>query len=400
MSTPTQHAMLGASSAHRWLACPPSARLEAGMPDEGSQFAAQGTEAHALAELELSRRLGKISQQQHAARMRARKRSPWHDVEMEEAVGRYVDAVMAIVDDARDDAGGRDPFADLEQRVDFSRWVPGGFGTADVVVIADNRIHVVDLKYGKGVPVEAEGNPQLRLYALGAVEKYAPLASFDRVAMTIVQPRLQSQTTDEMTIDDLLAWADDVVVPAARLASEGAGEFAPSGETCRWCRARAVCRARAEAALATARVDFDDGMTGDSLPRADTLSDDDIARILPLLGEVQAWARDLQDHALALALGGDRIPGYKLVEGRSTRTINDPERAMELLDAAGVAADDYLKPYQLRGITDLTRLLGRKRFDAILGDLVVKPAGKPVLVPEDDKRPEIGGAESAGRDFA
>lgn len=392
MSSPETHALLGASSAHRWLLCTPSARLEAQVPDTGesSPFAAQGTEAHALAELELSRETGKISKRQYAARMRTRKASEYHDEEMVEAVSGYVDTVMGIVRDMRDELGS-EPYVDLEQRVDFSGYVPEGFGTADVVLVCGDVVHVVDLKYGKGVPVDARDNPQLRLYAIGAVDKYDVLGGFREARMTIVQPRLSSSSTDVVAVDELRSWASDYVQPRARLAWRGEGEFAPGDDTCRFCRVRATCRARADAALETAREDFG----------AETLTDEEIAELLPRLDDIEAWCRDVKDYALQQMLDGRAsYEGYKLVEGRSTRSISDPERAMDVLDKAGIPAEDYLKPYQLKGITALTKALGKKRFGELLGDLVVKPAGKPALVPESDRRPAISGLASAKEDFS
>ncbi len=406
MTGPSAHALLGASSAHRWLACPPSARLEAehGEPDRGSEYAAQGTEAHALAELELGYRLGLLTKRQYTARMRKRRASPYHDDEMVEAVGDYASYVEGLRDAAAEETG-EEPYVALEQRVDFSAYVPEGFGTADAVVIAGRDLHVVDLKYGKGVPVAAEGNPQLRLYALGAALLYASLYDVERVHMTIVQPRLNSVSTDGLALGELMRWAEETVAPAARAAWAGEGGYAPSEEACRWCRARSVCRARADAALAVASAEFSaaDPPAPDELEAAlaapETLSDDETARLLGLVGLLEGWCKSVREHALARAEAGARYKGWKLVEGRATRRISDHEAAIERLEGAGVPAEGYLKPYELLGITALTKSLGSKRFSELLGDLVVKPAGKPVLVLESDKRPEIGSAESAAADF-
>lgn len=402
------HALLGASSAHRWLACPPSARLElmAGTTDEGSPFAAEGTAAHAYAELELSYRLGHITKRQYSGRLKKHKATEWWGPEMEEAIDDYAAEVMSIVECLRLEGGH--PAVELEQRVDYSEYVPGGFGTADVAVLSEGVLHVIDLKYGKGVPVSAEGNPQLRLYALGAALKYQMIYSFDEVRMSIVQPRLGSSSTDSISLTELLRWAEEYVAPRAKLADAGEGEYNPGEAQCRWCRAKAICRARAEANLKAACEDFSlDALPEDpdevdlSVPLPELLSVEEVAALLPLLPRIEAWAKDVQEWALAQARDhGTRFPGYKLVEGRSNRKIIQPGAAMDALALEGFAASDYQKPAELVPIGKLEKLLGKARFAEVLGAYVDKPAGKPALVPESDKRPEISSAESAAADFA
>lgn len=401
------HALLGASSAHRWLECTPSARLEerAGIPDEGSPYAAEGTAAHEYAELELSYRLGEINKRQYAGRLKKHKATEWWGPEMEEAVGDYAAYVCEQVEGLR--AEGRTPYAYLEQRVDYSEFVPGGFGTADTVLLSDGEIHVIDLKYGKGVPVSAEGNPQLRLYALGAALAYMDLFEFDNVRMTIVQPRLGSVSSDSMSLADLLGWAEDYVKPRAFLADAGEGELNPGENQCRWCKAKAVCRARAEAMLEAACEDFSLADVPDAqdvellAPKPELLTVEEVAELLPALPAIEAWAKDVQEWALAQARDhGTRFPGYKLVEGRSNRKVVQPGAAMDALALEGFAASDYQKPAELAPIGKLEKLLGKARFAEVLGAYVDKPAGKPALVPESDKRPEISSAESAAADFA
>lgn len=402
---PEEHALLGASSAKQWLGCPPSIRLveSLGLPDEGSEFAEQGTEAHALAELKLRLAIGEITKRQYTSRLRSHKSNKYYDAEMEEATDRYVEAVLGLAKGLEED--GLVPRIELEQRVDFSAYVPKGFGTADCVIVADGHLVVADLKYGKGVEVSAEDNPQLKLYALGAMDRYSMLYDIEKVSTAIIQPRLNNVSTDTYEAYDLKVWGITEVFPKAQLAWNGEGEYNPGEDTCRWCRAKAVCRARADLALSSARADFDthsvptEETMVEALTPADALSDDEVAGLLPLVPLMESWCKDVREHAFKAAQEGRRFHGWKLVEGRSNRKITDPEAAIEALEAAGVPAEDYLKPYELQGVTALTRSLGKKRFAEILEPFVTKPAGKPVLVPESDKRPEIGSAESAAADF-
>lgn len=282
-----------------------------------------------------------------------------------------------------------DPLTLFEVKLDFSRWVPGGFGTADVVLISDLGVEVIDLKYGKGVPVHAENNPQTRLYGLGAYVRYSPLYDIDKVVMTIIQPRLDAVSTEELTVDQLLHWARTVVQLAATLAIEGAGEFVP-GEHCRFCRARYTCRARAEANLALAKREF--------APPPE-LSLDEIAAVLTQLEtDFLNWVRDVQQFALQSALAGERIPGWKLVEGRSVRRYTDENAAFEALRSAGYS-DDQILTRSLKSITEMERFLGKARFAELLGAFIEKPSGKPTLVPQSDKRPELSPASLAKADF-
>lgn len=404
---PEAHALLGASSAKQWLGCPPSVRLVESMhlPDEGSSFAEEGTEAHALAELKLRLAIGEITRTQYTSRMRKHKKNEYYGLEMEEYTDNYVEIITGLAKLMEEDTD-ETTLIRLEQRVDFSEYVPEGFGTADAVLINGATMHVIDLKYGKGVEVSAGGNPQLRLYALGALNEYGLLYGIETVHMTIVQPRLYNVSSDKSTTDELVRWGTNYVKPRAQLAWEGKGEFNPGEDTCRWCRAKALCRARADAALSSARADFDThalpdpDTLEDALPASGLLTEKEIARLLGLMPLLESWCKDVKTHALERAQEGTRYAGWKLVEGRATRKIIDTEAAMEVLDAAGVPAEDYLKPYELQGITALTKNLGKKRFTELLEPLVVKPAGKPVLVPEDDKRPEIGSVASAASDFA
>lgn len=363
---PDQHALLSASGAHRWLACPPSATLEAGLLDSSSQAAAQGTAAHALAEWKLRRAL-------HDAPT-TKPVSNWHDEQMDTLTDDYVVFVQERLRDVRQTCA--DPQVLIEQRLDFSHVVPGGFGTGDCVIIAEPTLQIIDLKYGQGVMVEAEHNPQLMLYALGALNAFGSLYGITEVAVTIFQPRRSNVSTWTIPVAELEAWAAQVVKPRAALAASGDGEYAP-GEWCRFCKLAPTCRARAKENLALAQHEF--------APPAE-LTDAEIAQVLAQLSDLKAWAADVKVHALSLAVNrGKSWPGFKLVEGRSIRKYSDESAVAQAAQAAGV--DVWGR--KLKTITALEKQLGKKRFNQLLGDLVVKPAGKPTLVPNSDKRPAL-----------
>ncbi|NTZ20905.1 DUF2800 domain-containing protein [Paenibacillus sp. JMULE4] len=382
------HALLSASGASRWINCPPSARLQESVPDKRSEYADEGTLAHELSEIKLRRRLlpcNSKEQKRLDAALEKIKANPLYGPEMENAVQDYVDLVEERFMAAK--ARSSDAVLLLEEQLDFSEWVPDGYGTGDVVLIADGVLEVIDLKYGKGVPVSAIGNPQTRLYGLGAWSGYSYLYDIREVHMTIVQPRLDSVSTDNMSVDELFEWAETVVRPAAVLAYEGKGEYKP-GDHCRWCKVKGNCRARADANMKALEYEFQD-------PALLTL--DEIGQILHVAEQLQAWAKDVADYAFEQAKAGHQVPGWKLVEGRSNRQITDKEAAEWILKANHVAEDKYLKPRELLGIGELEKRIGKKELTELIGDLIVKPPGKPVLVPETDKRPELNSVEN---DFA
>lgn len=383
-----KHALLSASGAYRWLACPPSARLEELFPESSSDYAAEGTVAHALAELKLQYALGLIDEETYLERSsNFEENSDYWSVSMNDYIDDYVSMVVERVNEARNRS--KDAQVLLEQRLDFSEWVPDGFGTGDVVIIADDIMEVIDLKYGRGVPVSAEDNAQMRLYALGALALFGDLYDIKTVRMTIIQPRLDSVSTDEITAEMLLWWADGELRRRAKLAYDGEGEF-KAGDHCRFCRARAGCRARAEANLELAKMEF---------RQPPLLTEEEIAIVLARADELKAWAADVSDYALDQAVNhGIKFPGWKLVEGRSNRKYTDEKAVAETLERAGYTEEDIYQK-TVWGITAMERNLGKKRFLELLKDLVIKPAGKPVLVPESDKRPEINSAASAVADF-
>ena len=362
-----KHALLSASSSHRWLNCPPSARLCEGYDDKGSNFAAEGSDAHSLCEYKLRKALG----------MEAKDPTEdltWYDAEMEESASGYAAFVMELVAEAKKTCS--DPVVLIEQRLDYSKYVQSGFGTGDCVLIADGTLHIVDFKYGRGVLVEAEDNPQMKLYALGALEIFDCLYDIDTVSMTIYQPRRANVSTFTLTRQELLDWAETVLVPTAELAYAGDGEY-HCGEWCQFCKAKADCRERARANMELARYEF---------RQPPLLTDEEVEEILGKLDSLMDWASDIKDYALQAAISGKHWSGYKLVEGRANRRYTDENAVVAAVKAAGY--DPYDEP-KLLGVTAMTTLLGRKQFNDILGGLITKPQGKPTLVPESDKRPAM-----------
>ena len=360
------HALLSASSSHRWLNCPPSARLCEGYDDRDSDFAAEGTDAHALCEFKLRTALGMEASDPTGD-------LSWYTPEMEECANGYAAFVTELVEEARQTCP--DPLVLIEQRLDYSRYVREGFGTGDCVIIADGTLHIVDFKYGRGVLVEAEDNPQMKLYALGALELFDCIYDIDAVSMTIYQPRRSNVSTFTIQKETLCEWADKVLAPAAELAFKGDGEYR-CGEWCQFCKAKADCRERANANLELARFEF---------RKPPLLTDEEVEEILGRVDELTAWAADIRDYAFQAAISGKQWSGYKLVEGRSNRKYTDENAVIEAVTAAGY--DPY--EHKLLGVTAMTALLGKKQFNDILGGLTCKPQGKPTLVPESDKRPAM-----------
>lgn len=381
---PTKHARLSASSAFRWINCPGSVALSDQCPaPASSSYADEGTLAHAIGELKLRYVNDEISNRQLSAKMKPLLQSEYYCGEMEEATGYYADAVIEALE-----AAGEDAELMIEQQFSLSRWVPEGFGTSDAVVIGGGVIQVIDLKYGKGIKVDARNNPQLRLYGLGAANLFDSLYDFDTVRMTIIQPRLDHISTEELPLSELLAWAEDDVKPRAQMAMDGT-DYTAVGDWCRFCPAKAVCRKRAEYNLSIAKDDF---------RKPPLLSDEEIGEVLRRADELQHWVKDVGDYALEQALAGKQYDGWKLVEGRSVRKYADDLKVAEALKAAGYD-EAMLYERKLYGISAMEKIVGKKRLTETLGDLIMKPAGKPVLVPESDKREAINTREAAKADF-
>ena len=367
----TKHAVLSASSSERWLNCPPSARLCEAYEDKGSDYAAEGTDAHTLCEYRLKQALG-IPVEDPIENL------SWYNEEMEECAAGYAAYVVELLETAKQTCS--DPVVMIEQRVDFSRWVQEGFGTADCILIADGTLNICDYKHGQGCLVDSDHNPQMMLYALGALEIFDGIYDIDTVRMTIYQPRKSNISIFEMSKDELLKWAEIELTPKAQLAYEGQGNFS-CGEWCRFCKAKAECRERAIYNLRLAQYDF--------LNPA-LLQDDEIADILGRIDALTSWASDVKEYALQQAISGKEWIGWKLVEGRSNRKYTSEAAVISAVEGAG------FDPYERKvlGVTAMQKLLGKTRFEELLAPYIEKPQGKPTLVPESDKRPAMNTAKN------
>lgn len=398
MPTPEVHAFLSPSSAHRWLVCTPSAYLEAQEPFVDSTiYAKEGTEAHALAELKLSYMLGKINDEQYVARFQEFKlTSEYYNEEFNDYVNDYCQEVMTIV---KEDYKDQDVKVYLEERVDFNDIVPRGSGTSDVVIVGKHFIHIVDLKFGKGVQVNAIGNPQLRLYTLGAIRTHLRECQCTETKQTIIQPRLGHIETDFMSVEELNKWANDVVKPAAAKAIAGKGELV-AGDHCKFCKLRGKCQALADKQLAQAQSEFTEAIIEDKALEPSQMSPEVLARILEIGPKFCDWFKDVKAYAEKAAIvEGVKIPGYKIVEGRSVRTILNTSAVEEKLKTAGFSETEYLKPRELLGITSLEKNVGKKLFSTLCEDYIVKPKGHLTLVPESDKRPSVNSIKLTGNEF-
>lgn len=381
---PSKHARCSASAAYRWINCPGSVALSDQCQDLGpSNYADEGTLAHAVAELKLRYEIGELTDLEYQEQRIALQENAYYTGEMEEATDFYVEVVLESLAAAGDGAELM-----IEQQLDLSKWIPEGFGTSDAVIIGGGMIQAIDLKYGKGVKVKAKNNPQLRLYGLGAANLFGSLYDFDTVRTTIVQPRLDHVDSETSLLKELLLWGEEEVAPRAIMAMEGS-DYLAAGDWCRFCPAKARCRKRAEFNLELARMEFQ---------RPPLLSDEEIGEVLTKAEHLKKWAEEVSEYALTEALSGKHFDGWKLVEGRSIRKYADEVKVAETLKAAGFD-EAMLYQRKLYGITDMEKLVGKKKLAATLGDLLIKPQGKPVLVPESDKRQAINTTEAAKADF-
>ena len=371
---PDIHALLSPSSSERWISCPPSVRMSEKFEEKPSEYAAEGTAAHSLCKYKLRQILGYEEPD-------IRENLDYYNEEMESSTDEYRNYILELLNDS---CSGK-PLMFVEQKIDFSKFVKGGFGTSDCIIIDGTTIHVIDFKYGKGVEVDAVNNTQMMIYGIGALEMFDGIFDINRVVMTIFQPRLSNVSTFEMSKQDLYHWAFTVLQPAAELAYQGAGTL-KCGDHCRFCKAKSVCRARAEYNLKLAQYDF-------KMP--ETLEDIEIESLLGRLDMFIKWAEDVKEYALEQAVHGKKWNGYKLVEGKSNRKYTDETIVAERVSTAGY--DPYEK--KVLGITAMTKLLGKKKFEELLSGLIEKPQGKPTLVSDSDARPEMNIAANAAQDF-
>ncbi len=373
-----KHALLSASSSHKWLECPPSARLEEQFPNKTSEYMEEGTLAHEIAEFKVrSYFLEAISKTAYTRKLNKLKKSEFFNEEML----RHTDTYLEYIKEEAMETNTR-PFIAVEQKIDYSKYVPEGFGTADCVLISSNTLQIIDFKYGKGVKVDAEDNPQLKLYALAALEQFGMFYDIKDIKLSIVQPRIDNISEYILLKSELVDWGNNVVIPQAQKAFMGLGEF-KQGEHCRFCRAKGACEFRAKENMKVVEKIHkieDKAVTGSFC-----LSNEEIGEMLTKTEGVEDWIKDLKDYALSLLLIGKNIPGYKAVEGKSNRKIADLDKAFEILKASGV--DEALlyerKPLTL---TQLEKAIGKKEIAKTIGDFIEKPKGAPTLAKETDKR--------------
>nr|DAK43753.1 MAG TPA: PD-(D/E)XK nuclease superfamily protein [Caudoviricetes sp.] len=368
------HALLSASGSHRWMACPPSARLEECCQNKESDAAKEGTVAHELCELKVKVQLGEdVSMSEYEAL----KENPLFTKEMDACTNIYADY---CIDTAKEENG----LPLIEVELDLSSYIPEGFGTVDCVIVSEDTLHVIDFKYGRGVEVSPVENSQLMIYALGAYDLYSPIYDFKTVKLTIVQPRLSAEPkTWECDVQHLLDFAEKLK-PIADLAFKGGGDFAPSEHTCLFCKVKYTCRARADKNLATMFLQEKDPYT---------LSNDEIGEILAKVSDFPKWIKDLEDYALEQLLAGKEIKGYKAVEGRSSRVWSDEQKAFETIIKDGTEEKDLYETTPL-SLAKIEKLLGKKKFASLVGEYVTKSQGKPTLTLSSDIRPSIQDAKS------
>ena len=393
---PDKHAILSPSAAHRCLHCTPAPRVEAEFPETTSEYAEEGRLAHSVCELAAKKKFTVMNNRTYNSRLKKLKADPKWDDEMLSTAATYVEHLTEHA--MRFEHA---PYVALEVQVDITDYAPEAFGTCDCVMIGGDELIITDYKHGKGVPVSAQDNPQMLLYALGALKLYRPIYGdmIRRVSTYIDQPRLGSYDGASMTVEELLAWGESIK-PKAAAAFTGTGEFAP-GEWCRFCRAKAKCRARAN--QNTALEDFKDCIPlGRSIPMqaeydatgfkpSNCLTDEEIGTLLVRAEGLVAWYNDLKEYALAACLNGKTIPGWKAVEGRSTRAWTDQDAALEALMAGGVE-EAIIYDRVPKTLAQLEKVIGKQRFGELVGGMITKSPGKPALAAESDKRPAYNGA--------
>ena len=376
------HAVLSPSSASRWLSCTPSARLEMQFPDKAGDFALEGSLAHECGEVLLKFATGLTSLEEEEKSLSVLKESKFYSDELltyADGYAAFVWEKLSLAQRVTSDAVLR-----IEEKIDLTAYVPEGFGTGDAVILADGTMEIIDLKYGKGVRVSAVDNKQMMLYALGALDMFGFMYAIHTVRMTIYQPRLDNISEWEIPVEDLLIWGMQELAPRAKMAYAGEGSFV-AGKHCQFCRAKAQCRALAEKNMEAAKHEFDD---------ASLLSDVEVSKVLDQVDIIKNWITAVEEYALQAALEGKKFPGFKLVEGRSNRKYSDEKKVADRLMENGYKESAIYEPAKLKTITAMEKLVTKKAFSALLGDLIIKPQGKPAIAPESDKRQEWNSAEN------
>ncbi|MBW8383979.1 MAG: DUF2800 domain-containing protein [Youngiibacter sp.] len=389
---PGKHSLLGPSGASRWLLCPPSARLGESVPETTSSYAEAGIHAHKIAELKLLKYSTPMGPRSYTTALNKLKKDPLYKEDMDKSTDIYLEHIKAVAM-----SFSATPFISAEKEVSFTEYVPEGWGTADCIIIGDNILQVIDYKNGSGVPVSAEDNPQMMLYALGAYLMYKPIYEgiVDTVRMSIVQPNTSGDPVDtwECSLGHLLTWAEVTVKPAAKLAFDGQGDFNPGEKQCRFCKVSKTCRKRAEYNLQT------EGFMQPIQMIPPLISDEEVGDILKRTRDLAGYVKQLEAYALKRSLEGGDIPGFKAVEGRSNRTFSDIDAAFKAVTSSGYD-EALLYTRSPITLTAVEALLGKKDFSSILGDYIIKPPGKPTLVEASDKRPPVTTTTAAADDFA
>lgn len=382
----SSHALLSPSSAHRWLNCPLAPRLEATLPEKPSEYAREGTVAHSVCEITAKKKFKKVKAAEYNRVIKKLKTDAVWDDEMLHTAETYVEHLTELAMEFANEL-----YIAFEVKVDISDYVPEAFGRCDCVMFGGDTLIITDYKHGKGVPVSPDENPQLMLYALGALKLYKPLfgVALKKVAVYIDQPRIGAYDGWTCTVDELLAWGESVK-PKAQMAFMGFGEY-HAGDWCRFCRANGICKAQAEQQIGA----FDDFSAAVGNPTA-LLSPSEMGEVLKRGETLVSWYETVREKALESLLNGEKIPGYKVVEGRSTRCWTDQDKALDKLQESGV---DRAVIYDSvpKTLAQLEKLLGTARFKELVGEFVTKPQGKPTLALETDSRKEFN---SAAADFA
>lgn len=379
------HALLSASGASRWLACTPSPRLEEGFEDTTSDYAKEGTLAHEFGDAILKGKLGLITPAKLKKHLDGLKKSEFYSPEMDEEVEKYTSYVWEEYTAAK--TANPSALLLIEQKIDYSEYAPGGFGTGDATIVSDGILDIQDLKYGKGVKVDAENNPQLMLYGLGSYLRHELTYDIHTVRLTIVQPRLNNISVFDISVEELLEWAENTVKPAAEKAFKGEGEL-KAGSHCRWCKVKNRCPALTAHNLTLANLQYEK-------PRL--LTDEQLVTIYLRSKDIQKWLKGVSEYMLEEAKKGKVYEGLKLVSGRSSRNWTDEEKVIALLTKKGYKLDQIVNT-KIKGIGDIEKLLTKKAFPEIVGKLVIKPEGSPSLVEGKDERTQLG-SESAKEDF-